>query len=104
MQTLNSSFNQIPDLQDMRGVRTVRMNAADAAQLGLEQGMRVACSNDLGRMEGELALDRAVAPGVVVVQGVYPGENSVNSLLHPRLSDLGAATTLNDNTVQVSRA
>ena len=31
------------------------------------------------------------------------GANAVNSLTHPRLSDLGAATTLNDNTVEVRR-
>ena len=88
----------------MRGERTVRMNQSDAARLGLRAGERVVCSNDLGRMEGALALDRAVAPGTVVVQGVYPGANAVNSLTHPRLSDLGAATTLNDNTVEVRRA
>lgn len=104
MQTLNSSFNEIPDLQQMRGERTVRMNQSDAARLGLRAGERVVCSNDLGRMEGALALDRAVALGTVVVQGVYPGANAVNSLTHPRLSDLGAATTLNDNTVEVRRA
>ena len=46
---------------------------------------------------------RAVAPGAVVAQGVYPGADGVNSLTHPRLSDLGEATTLNDNTVQVRR-
>ena len=104
MQTLNSSFNEISDLQEMRGERTVRMNGTDAARLGLSQGERVVCSNELGRMEGILALDRGVAPGAVVVQGVYPGKNAVNSLTHPRLSDLGAATTLNDNTVEISRA
>ena len=103
MQTLNSSFNEIDDLKEIRGPRTVRMNRDDAARLGLRARDLVVCSNDLGRMEGVLALDLAVAPGTVVVQGVYPGKDAVNSLTHPRLSDLGEATTLNDNTVMVSR-
>lgn len=103
MQTLNSSFNEIDELRELRGERTVRMNGADASRLGLREGERVICSNELGRMEGTLALDRAVAPGTVVVQGVYPGKNAVNSLTHARLSDLGEATTLNDNTVEVAR-
>lgn len=102
--TLNSSFNELPTLQELRGERTVRMNGTDAARLGLTQGDRVVCSNELGRMEALLTLDRNVAPGTVVAQGVYPGKNAVNSLTHPRLSDLGEATTLNDNTVEVGRA
>lgn len=104
MQTLNSSFNELPELRELRGERTVRMNRDDAASLGLSQGDRVICGNELGQMEAILSLEQAVAPQTVVVQGVYPGKNAVNSLTHPRLSDLGEATTLNDNTVWVRRA
>lgn len=102
--TLNSSFNEIPDLQSLRGEMTVRLNRDDAARLGLAHGDRVVCSNELGEMTCTVALDRAVAPMTVVAEGVYPGENTVNSLTHPRLSDLGDATTLNDNTVAVRPA
>ena len=55
-------------------------------------------------LEEAHALDRAVAPGTVVAEGVFPGEHTVNSLTHARLSDLGEATTLNDNTVRVCPA
>ena len=99
--TLNSSFLELPGQPP---VRTVRMNGADARRLGLKHRDRVLCSNDVGRMEAVLLLDRAVAPGTVVAEGVRAGENSVNSLTHARLSDLGEATTLNDNTVSVTRA
>ena len=51
-----------------------------------------------------VALDKAVAPRTVVAEGVYPGKNTVNCLTHPRLSDRGEATTLNDNTVRVCPA
>ncbi len=102
--TLNSSFNESATLGRLRGTMAVRMNEGDAARLGLGQGDRVRCSNELGEMTCTLALDRAVAPGTVVAEGVYPGKNTVNALTHARLSDLGEATTMNDNTVQITRA
>ena len=102
--TLNSSFNEIGALTALRGEMTVRMNGGDAAALGLSHGDRAALSNELGEMTCVVVLDRAVAPGTVVAEGVYPGKNTVNCLTHPRLSDLGEATTMNDNRVWVRRA
>ena len=102
--TLNSSFNELPALQALRGEMTVRLNGDDAARLGLAHGDRAVCSNDLGEMTCIVALDKAVAPRTVVAEGVYPGKNTVNCLTHPRLSDRGEATTLNDNTVWVRPA
>ena len=102
--TLNSSFNELPALQALRGEMTVRLNGDDAARLGLAHGDRAVCSNDLGEMTCIVALDKAVAPRTVVAEGVYPGKNTVNCLTHPRLSDRGEATTLNDNTVRVCPA
>ena len=102
--TLNSSFNELPALQALRGEMTVRLNGDDAARLGLTHGDRAVCSNDLGEMTCTVALDKAVAPRTVVAEGVYPGKNTVNCLTHPRLSDRGEATTLNDNTVWVRPA
>lgn len=102
--TLNSSFNDVPALQALRGEMAVRMNREDAARLGLAQGDKVVCCNDLGEMTCTVALDRAVAPMTVVAEGVYPGKNTVNCLTHPRLSDWGEATTMNDNTVWVRKA
>lgn len=101
--TLNSSFNEAPALRELRGEMTVRMNGEDAARLGLAQGDRVVCWNDLGEMTCTLRLDRAVSPMTVVAEGVYPGENTVNCLTHARLSDWGEATTMNDNTVWVRK-
>ena len=99
--TLNSSFQEVEELCRLRGESRLRMNAADAAARGIAHGDRVVCRNELGQAEFAAALDRAVAPGTVVAEGVYAGEGRVNCLTHPRLSDLGAATTLNDNTVEV---
>ena len=102
--TLNSSFNECRALAALRGEMAVRMNRADAAALGLTHGDRAVLSNELGEMTCLVSLDREVAPGVVVAEGVYPGPGTVNCLTHPRLCDLGAATTLNDNRVSVRRA
>lgn len=99
--TLNSSFNEIGQLRRLRGKALLRMNALDAEARGISHGDRVFAQNELGRAAFTAALDRAVAPGVVVAEGVYPGQNTVNALTHQRLSDLGAATTMNDNTVDV---
>lgn len=99
--TLNSSFNEVPALEQARGPMTLRMNAGDAARRGLSHGDVALCLNELGRVRFTVALDRDVAPGTVVAEGVYPGRDTVNALTHARLSDLGAATTLNDNTVEV---
>lgn len=102
--TLNSSFNESDTMSRLRGEMAVRMNEADAARLGLRHGDRVTCSNELGEMTCALVLDRAVAPGTVVAEGVYPGKHTVNALTHARLSDMGEATTMNDNTVQITPA
>ena len=88
----------------LRGEMSVRMNKEDAARLGLAQGDKAVCYNDLGEMTCTVALDRAVAPMTVVAEGVYPGKNTVNCLTHARLSDRGDATTMNDNTVWVRKA
>ena len=102
--TLNSSFNESQALQELRGEMTVRMNQEDAARLGLAHGDKALCWNELGKMTCAVALDRAVAPMTVVAEGVYSGEGTVNCLTHPRLSDWGEATTMNDNTVWVRKA
>ena len=98
--SLNSSFQELaaPSLP------VFRMNAADADALGLAHGDRAVCANDLGEVVCAVALDKAVALGTVVAEGVSPGQGTVNTLTHPRLSDLGEATTLNDNTVSVRPA
>lgn len=102
--TLNSSFNESGALTALRGEMAVRMNSGDAAALGLSHGDQAVLSNELGEMTCPVLLDREVAPGTVVAEGVYPGKNTVNCLTHPRLSDLGEATTMNDNTVLIRRA
>ena len=96
--TLNSSFHE---LTGPRGPMTLRMNAADADARGIRHGDTVTAENELGAVVFTAALDKTVVPGVVVAEGVFPGEATVNTLTHQRLSDLGRATTMNDNRVEV---
>ncbi len=99
--TLNSTCTESEPLLALRGERSLLMCPADAARLGLTHGDQVLCRNELGQADFRLRTDRAVSPGTVVAEGVYSGPDSVNSLLHQRLTDLGAASTLNDNTVEI---
>ena len=97
--TLNSSFHEIPSLEALGGPMTIRLSLKDAKRLGVSHGVPAICANDLGEVLCTVSLDRTVAPGTVVAEGVFPGQNTINILTHARLSDLGEATTLNDNTV-----
>lgn len=96
--TLNSTFTEMAEL---RGGMTLRLNAGDAASRGIRHGDTVTAENELGAVTFTAALDKAVAPGVVVAEGVFPGRGTVNALTHQRLSDLARATTMNDNRVEV---
>ena len=62
--------------------------------------------NELGEVQFTACVDARVAAGTVVSEGVFAnhqtkGGKSFNTLTHGRLSDIGAATTMNDNRVDV---
>ena len=62
--------------------------------------------NDLAEVEFTAKITSLVAEGTAAAEGVYDRSFTkdgllVNALHHERLSDIGAATTLNDNTVDV---
>ena len=80
------------------------LHPEDAAARNIGDGSLVTAFNDLGR--GVIAKIRLVAEGTAAAEGVYDRTFTkdgllVNALHHERLSDIGAATTLNDNTVDV---
>ena len=64
--TLNSTFNEVPELRSLRGEMTLRLSAADAAARGIRHGDAVTAENELGCAVFTAALDRAVAPGAAV--------------------------------------
>ena len=85
------------------------LHPMDAALRNIRDGDKVTACNDLAQVEFTARLSGRMARGAVAVSGVYGVSASgsgllVNALHHQRLSDIGEATTLNDNTVEVRPA
>ena len=104
--TLNSVFMDREDLNSGRGPMTLMLHPADGAARKIKDGSRVIAFNELGEVEFTAKITPLVARGTAAAQGVYDRTSTkdgllVNALHHERLSDIGAATTLNDNTVDV---
>ncbi|WP_432735132.1 molybdopterin-containing oxidoreductase family protein [Maridesulfovibrio sp. FT414] len=106
--TLNSTFLERDDLLERRGVMALGMHPDDAAARGISHGDTVRVYNDLGEVRFVAELSGNIARGAVAATGVFKASQSangnlVNTLHHERLSDIGEATTLNDNTVEVCK-
>jgi anaerobic selenocysteine-containing dehydrogenase len=109
VETLNSIFLERESLVARRGPMTLAMHPEDAAPRGIADGDAVMAFNDLGEVAFTARVTPHVAKGAVAAAGVFAKRQSangnlVNTLHHERLSDIGEATTLNDNTVEVRRA
>ena len=108
-ETLNSSFNERPELVKDRGPIALRISPADAAARGIADGGRVEAWNDLARVQFIARITDGVPRGTVVAEGVYRTDQSlngltVNALLHETLTDAGRASTLCGNTVDIAPA
>ena len=109
--TLNSIFLERADLLAKRGPAQLMLHPQAAAARGISDGDRVIAYNDLAEVSFEAKISERVAPGTAAVCGVYHSEFArgrfhaltSNALHHARLSDIGAATTMNDNTVEVRK-
>lgn len=104
--SLNSSFNERPELVEMRRGMHLKMNPLDARARGLADGARVVAFNRRGEVAFVLRLTTAVPPGVVVAEGVWPrrlapGDRTVNALTSQRLTDRADGSTFYDTKVDV---
>ena len=104
--TLNSVFMDRKDLKSGRGPMALMLHPEDAAARNIGDGSLVTAFNDLAEVEFTAKITPLVAEGTAAAEGVYDRTFTkdgllVNALHHERLSDIGAATTLNDNTVDV---
>lgn len=107
--TLNSIFLEREELVARRGPMALALHPEDAARRGIADNDLVMASNDLGEVAFTARVTPLVARGAVAAVGVFARSQSangnlVNTLHHERLSDIGEATTLNDNTVEVRKA
>lgn len=94
---------------DKRGPMTLAIHPDDAESRGILDGDTVRAFNELGKVELIAHVTPLIARETVAAVGVYDSRQSsngnlINTLHHERLSDLGEATTLNDNTVEVLKA
>ena len=104
--SLNSTFLDREHLMTSRKDMTLWLNPEDAAKRQITDGMAVTAFNELGEVQFTACVDARVSVGTVASEGIFAnhqtkGGKSFNTLTHGRLSDIGAATTMNDNRVDV---
>lgn len=104
--SLNSSFNERPDLLRKKEAAYLQMNFKDAETKNLLDGQRVIAFNERGEVEFILKLTTKVPIGVVVTEGLFsskhaPGKQTVNALTSQRLTDKAAGSTFYDVKVDV---
>ena len=104
--SLNSSFNERPDLLDKREAMYLMMNPRDAADKGLQDKQEIVAFNERGEVTFILQITSKVPTGVVVAEGIFwiqnaPGDRSVNALTSQRLTDRMAGSTFYDTKVDI---
>jgi anaerobic selenocysteine-containing dehydrogenase len=109
LHTLNSTFQERPDLRARAGGMRLKLAPSEAAARGLADGSRVVAWSEHGEAEFVLTVTARVPPGVAVAEGVFwlahvPGRRNVNALTSQRLTDDGGGSTFYDNRVDVRPA
>ncbi|MCD8037122.1 MAG: molybdopterin-dependent oxidoreductase [Clostridiales bacterium] len=107
--TLNTVFTNNPNLSNKRGTMRLAIHSKDAEARGIKNKDRIICFNDLAEVEFEAFVTENIAKGTAAAVGTFRSEQTlnglgVNALHHDRLSDMGEATTMNDNTVDIRLA
>jgi len=104
---LNSTFTNLPAVQEMEDRHLLEMTAADAEARGIRDGDRVRIFNRRGQIELTARVNGAVQPGVVAARldwaKLSPQGRNVNVLTSDRLTDMGAGATFYSTLVEVER-
>ncbi len=103
---LNSSFLEREDLLKSREPMSLLMNPADASARKMENHQSVIAYNSYGEVGFQLKVTPKVPPGIVVAEGVWSLDHSlngrtVNALVSSRLTDKAAGSTFYDTKVDV---
>ena len=109
LHTLNSTFQERPELRARAGGMVLQLGPAEAAARGLVDGARVIAANERGEASFVLRVRDGVPPGIAVAEGVFwlahaPGTRNVNALTSQRLTDQGGGSTFYDNRIDVRAA
>ena len=107
-ETLNYKKKKKNKVVEKRGKIKVKINSKDASKRDIKNGDEVVCFNNLGEVGFIAEVTDTVAQNTVIAEGVYNRDFAingklVNALHDDRLSDIGEATTLNSNTVEIKR-
>jgi anaerobic selenocysteine-containing dehydrogenase len=105
---LNSSFSNLPSIQQMEETNLLEMHSADARTRGITDGETVRIYNGRGEIFLKARVDGAVQPGVVSAKlnwaKLGPGFRNINVLTSEKLSDLGNSATFYSVLVEVESA
>jgi anaerobic selenocysteine-containing dehydrogenase len=107
--TLNSTFQERPDLRAKAGGMSLLLAPSEAAARGLADGQRVVAWNEVGEAVFVLRVTERVPAGIAVAEGVFwlahtPGPRNVNALTSQRLTDEAGGSTFYDNRIDVRAA
>lgn len=102
---LNSTFSNLPSVQQMEEVDWLEMNAVDARRRGIAHGDRVRAFNRRGEILLKAKVNGTVQPGVLSARlswaKLNPEGNNINVLTSEKLTDLGNSATFYSVLVEV---
>ena len=104
---LNSTFTNIPSVQEMEEPGLLEISGADARARGIVDGDRVRVYNRRGEVELTARVDGKVQPGVVSATlhwaKMAPRFQSINNLTSEKLTDMGNSATFYSVLVEVEK-
>jgi molybdopterin guanine dinucleotide-containing S/N-oxide reductase-like protein len=102
---LNSTFCNLPSVQDMEKLGVLEMNGMDAVERGIADGDTVRAFNGRGEILLTAKVNGAVQPGVVSARLFWAkltsGGKNINVLTSQKLSDMGNSATFYSVLVEV---
>lgn len=94
---LNTTFSNVPSVQQMEELGLLEMNVQDAKARGIIDGDRVRVYNSRGEIVLKARVDGKVQPGVVSAHLFWakftPGSRNINVLTSEKLTDMGNSAT-----------
>ncbi len=102
---LNSTFTNVPSVQEMEELGLLEICSADAQARGIIDGDKVRVFNHRGDILLKARVDGKVQPGVVSARlnwaKTTPGFQSINALTSEKLTDMGNSATFYSVLVEV---
>ena len=104
---LNSTFTNLPSIQEMEERDLLEISAADAKVRGIADGDSVRVFNPRGEIQLTARVDGQVQAGTVAARlnwaKLSPGHRNINVLTSEKLSDMGNSATFYSVLVEVER-